>query len=115
MSSVWNRKCCSLALSQTACLEEAEAEIAAAISERTALKAKAAKAQKDGKLKLAAKTAKQLSLNPPVSALQPPTVMGATSEKFADSLAKFLHDNAGGLLASEERIKVRSQAATGGI
>lgn len=100
--------------SQTACLEEAEAEIAAAIRERTALRAKAAKAQRDGKLKLAAKTVKQLSRNPPVSALQPPTVMGATSEKFADALAKFLHDNAGGLLASTERTQVRSQAAAGG-
>ncbi|MEW5311505.1 MAG: hypothetical protein WDW38_003214 [Sanguina aurantia] len=105
----------ALLAGKTACLEEAEAEIAAAIRERTALRAKAAKAQRDGKLKLAAKTVKQLSRNPPVSALQPPTVMGATSEKFADALAKFLHDNAGGLLASTERTQdILTQPAVAG-
>lgn len=86
----------AMGASHVAKLESREAEVAQVLSKRAELMTKAAKHEAAGetsKAEKCRKSAAQLCGGLPLSALHPPTVMGATSEAFADSLRAFVEKN----------------------
>lgn len=92
---------------QVATLTEREASVASALHERELLMDKAAQLLAVGKDKAAEATRKRAASllgGLPISALHPPTVIGASSEAFSDSLQIFLRSPAAKDLLADERM-----------
>ncbi|GLC72049.1 hypothetical protein PLESTF_001198600 [Pleodorina starrii] len=98
----------ALGASKVAALTEREARVAAALKERGKLLDKAAEAEAKGQrdaAEEARKRAAALLEGLPISALHPPTVVGASSEAFADALQAYVRTNVGGDLLAPAKGK----------
>ncbi|GLI64445.1 hypothetical protein VaNZ11_007716 [Volvox africanus] len=106
----------ALAASKVAGLEDREAKVAAVLAERALLLSSAAQQDAGGKKEEAAATRKlaaELLGGLPISALHPPTVLGASSEAFADALHTFVRSHAGSdLLSSSASTSGKEHAGT---
>ncbi|GFR43873.1 hypothetical protein Agub_g5002 [Astrephomene gubernaculifera] len=91
----------AMAASQTAALTEREGEVSTTLRTRAALLAEAEKHKAAGNNAAAAaarKKAHELLGGLPISALHPPTVVGAASEAFSDALLSYVETNPDGAL-----------------
>ncbi|EFJ45495.1 hypothetical protein VOLCADRAFT_105949 [Volvox carteri f. nagariensis] len=103
----------AMTASKVACLTEREAKVAAALEKRGKLLEKASQQEKEGQAEAAAESRKRAAAlldGMPISALHPPTVVGASSEAFADALQAFMRANAGSdLLAADVKSATKSK------
>ncbi|PNH12767.1 DNA-directed RNA polymerase I subunit rpa1 [Tetrabaena socialis] len=91
----------ALCASEVAGLEERETQVAEALQRRGRLLARASQQDAEGhedKTADARRRAKALLGGLPISAIHPPTVMGAASEAFSDALRAYVEDNPDGQL-----------------
>ncbi|GIL46561.1 hypothetical protein Vafri_3552 [Volvox africanus] len=106
----------ALAASKVAGLEDREAKVAAVLKERALLLSDAAQQDAGGKKEAAAATRKvaaKLLGGLPISALHPPSVLGASSEAFADALQTFVRSHDGSdLLSPSASTSGKEHAAT---
>ncbi|KXZ53087.1 hypothetical protein GPECTOR_8g79 [Gonium pectorale] len=94
----------ALEASKVAGLTGREAEVAATLRERAALLSAAARQAADGQADAAAASRKKAAAlldGLPISALHPPTVVGAASEAFSDALHTYVDRNPDGALKAD--------------